>query len=285
MLFSHTYGAFGLIFLDEPILSLDLVRPSSSLTFPVQESTSSENTLRLASHWLHNCLHNHECEKHSSSESDQTWHPSRLIDVGDSVSGDQLRLCESAEIPPGCLYVALSHCWGTLEIFKLTSGNLESLKNRVPPNKLTKTFLNAIEVTRRLGIRYAWIDSLCILQDSTEDWIREAALMGKVYKHCYCNIAATGVWDGRKGFFSNRIPALIEPLILHIPEIVQKEKVRRVVPSRFLRARYPVVPITYHELHNFLDLELWKNGVEDAPLNSRGWVVQEVCSSKLHLRT
>ena len=247
-------------------------------SFPVQGSTSSENTLRLASQWLYNCLHKHECGKYSSSESVQNWYPSRLIDVGDSVHSDLLRLCESADILPGCLYISLSHCWGELELFKLKIGNLESLKNRVPPEKLSQTFLDAIEVTRRLGIRYLWIDSLCILQDSTEDWNREAALMGKVYKYSYCNIAATGVWNGQKGFFSNRPPALIEPLVLHFPPVVQNEKVRRAVPNRFQKAKYSVARTDCYDLHTFLDLELWKNGIEDAPLNSRGWVIQEVRS-------
>ncbi len=32
-------------------------------------------------------------------------------------------------------------------------------------------------ISMRLGISYLWIDSLCILQDSAEDWLREVALM------------------------------------------------------------------------------------------------------------
>ncbi|MCJ1401213.1 hypothetical protein MMC11_004425 [Xylographa trunciseda] len=109
--------------------------------------------------------------------------------------------------------------------------------------------------------------------------------MGKVYKYSQCNIAATGVWDGQRGFFSKRIPALIEPLILHFPEVVQKEKVRRVAPNRFQRAKDSVARTTYYEFHTFLSLELWKNGIEDAPLNSRGWVVQEVRSFQFSSRS
>ena len=281
VVFFRSHGALGLILSDEPVPKPDLVQQPSSPSFPVQESTSSDNTLRLASHWLRNCLRNHDCGKHSPSESAHKWRPSRLIDVGDLACGDLLRLCESADIPPGCAYIALSHCWGQLEIFKLTTRNLESLKNRVPPEQLTQTFLDAIEVTRRLDIRYLWVDSLCILQDSTEDWHREAALMGKVYKYSHCNIAATGVWDGRRGFFSKRIPALIEPLLLHFPEAVQKTRVRREASNRFQKAKYPVAPTTYCDRHMFLDLEFWTKGVEDAPLNSRGWVVQEVRLSEL----
>ncbi|KAH7378009.1 hypothetical protein BKA64DRAFT_585809, partial [Cadophora sp. MPI-SDFR-AT-0126] len=34
-------------------------------------------------------------------------------------------------------------------------------------------FRDAIELTRTLGIRFLWIDSLCIIQDDIEDWERE----------------------------------------------------------------------------------------------------------------
>ena len=57
-------------------------------------------------------------------------------------------------------------------------------------DELPKTFRDAVMITRDLGIRYLWIDSLCILQDSTEDWEREAAKMATIYEQCYLMIAA-----------------------------------------------------------------------------------------------
>jgi len=47
---------------------------------------------------------------------------------------------------------------------------------------------------------YVWIDSLCIIQDKVEDWQIEAAKMGAIYCHSFCNIAATGFQDGRNVF-------------------------------------------------------------------------------------
>jgi hypothetical protein len=45
----------------------------------------------------------------------------------------------------------------------------------------TQLFQDAISVTRALGIRYLWIDALCILQDSVKDWEQESANMAAVY--------------------------------------------------------------------------------------------------------
>ncbi|KAF2434552.1 heterokaryon incompatibility, partial [Tothia fuscella] len=51
---------------------------------------------------------------------------------------------------------------------------------------------------------YLWIDSLCIVQDSTSDWQQESSIMGKVYSSAYCSIAAVGAKNGNEGLFSDR---------------------------------------------------------------------------------
>ncbi|TGO35117.1 hypothetical protein BHYA_0170g00300 [Botrytis hyacinthi] len=53
------------------------------------------------------------------------------------------------------------------------------------------TFQDAIQYTKDMEISYIWIDFLCIMQDSPEDWRTEAALMYKVYAQSLCNIAAS----------------------------------------------------------------------------------------------
>ncbi|KAK6836788.1 HET-domain-containing protein [Apiospora arundinis] len=59
---------------------------------------------------------------------------------------------------------------------------------------------------RSLGIRYIWIDSLCIIQNSEEDWRTEAATMGNVYQHALLNLAATHGNDGHAGLFTFQDP-------------------------------------------------------------------------------
>ena len=66
---------------------------------------------------------------------------------------------------------------------------------------LTRTFKDAIAVTRELGLGYIWIDSLCIVQDSPRDWEGESALMSTVYGNSTINLAAAGAIDGSHGLF------------------------------------------------------------------------------------
>jgi hypothetical protein len=54
---------------------------------------------------------------------------------------------------------------------------------------LPPAFRDAIKVTRRMGYRYLWIDSLYILQDSYEDWEMESALMQEYYQNAMLTIA------------------------------------------------------------------------------------------------
>ena len=94
--------------------------------------------------------------------------PTRLIDVSD----EQPKLCLSENIEPDTSYVALSHCWGSLDFLTLKKSNIKIFQNQIPDLALTKTFRDAVHITQYLGFRYLWIDSLCIIQDDTADWAR-----------------------------------------------------------------------------------------------------------------
>lgn len=59
-------------------------------------------------------------------------------------------------------------------------------------------------LTHRLGIRYIWIDAVCILQDSVEDWRTEASKMGNVYQNAYLVIAADLAVSCDIGIFASR---------------------------------------------------------------------------------
>ncbi|KAF3805625.1 hypothetical protein GCG54_00005664, partial [Colletotrichum gloeosporioides] len=116
----------------------------------------------------------------------------------------------------------------------------------------------AVEVTRRLGIRYLWIDSLCILQDRDDlsDWLVEAGLMHKVYSYSYCNISASGARDSSKGLFFQRDPrqSLTKSVTICTEELGLGED---------------YVDCT------IVNLEFWSHAVGQCPLNKRGWVLQE----------
>jgi hypothetical protein len=97
----------------------------------------------------------------------------------------------------------------------LLKDNISALSLEISPQQLPKTFADAIEITRNLGVDYIWIDSLCIIQDDEDDWRRETALMEHVYGGSYLNIAAAsatsvhgGCWvksDGMHSGFRTKV--------------------------------------------------------------------------------
>ncbi|KAK4442856.1 heterokaryon incompatibility protein-domain-containing protein [Podospora aff. communis PSN243] len=219
---------------------------------PLPTFTADSACFELMERWVSNCdAHHGKCRL----SRDTSWLPTRLIDVGDD--DDNIRLCLSRSLPAGTQYISLSHCWGKTQIIRCLTANIGQLMHLVPFSSLSNTFRDAIHITRRLGsklnIRHVWIDSLCIVQDSPDDWLVEASRMGDVYGNAWCNIAATASTDGPGGCFRTRDPIL--PLPVTIPS-----------PTW---ASLPQGP--YHAF----DVDNMKRSVSHAPLNTRGWVVQE----------
>lgn len=94
--------------------------------------------------------------------------PRRLIDIGDpyqTVSQQSIRLVENIE--DHVRYIALSHCWGDIQTFTTNTGTLADRLAGISWDELPKTYQDTVTVARRLGVRYLWIDSLCIIQDDS----------------------------------------------------------------------------------------------------------------------
>lgn len=113
--------------------------------------------------------------------------PTRIIDVGPYDDSVEPRLYQSQG--EHGQWATLSHCWGKTATTKLTIATLEEHLEAIPLATMPQNFGDAIMVTRLLGIRYLWIDSLCIIQNSTEDWLQESAKMGDTYKDSLITIA------------------------------------------------------------------------------------------------
>jgi hypothetical protein len=100
-------------------------------------------------------------------------------------------------------YVTLSHRWGSSEQRPLvtTTENISSHRAGITPELLPATFRDAVEVTRALGFEYIWIDSLCIIQDSVDDWVTESANMADIYMLSSLTLAADFAEDSSAGLF------------------------------------------------------------------------------------
>ncbi|KUJ23570.1 HET-domain-containing protein [Mollisia scopiformis] len=160
-------------------------------------SPDSRAALWQARSWLETCSQSHpQCLLKQSSL------PTRLL----CLDGSRVRVCTSKSLdsqePPA--YATLSHCWGSLKILQLTKENHPLLVQGIPHAALCRTFQDAIQITLALGLRYIWIDSLCIVQNDPKDWAREATRMSDVYSGGAVNIAASSASDGSVGCFFNR---------------------------------------------------------------------------------
>ncbi|KAH9863676.1 hypothetical protein J1614_009608 [Plenodomus biglobosus] len=107
-------------------------------------------------------------------------------------------------------WVALSHRWGPEKSDHLstTTDNYESHLKGISFKDLPQTFVDAVKITRALGRRYLWIDSLCIIQEGEkQDWKQEASRMDEVYTGAYCVIAASRADNHKAGFLKERTKA------------------------------------------------------------------------------
>jgi Heterokaryon incompatibility protein (HET) len=130
--------------------------------------------------------------------------------VGDTAS-TIVKLCETSNMEASKTYTTLSHCWGRHIPLRLLIDNYSSLLEGFKLIDLPKTFRDAIITTRKLGIPFLWIDSLCIIQDSAIDWSTESSKMRQIYKNSYLNLAAAAAKDSTEGLFFQRSPLQVAP--------------------------------------------------------------------------
>ncbi|KAK4097370.1 hypothetical protein N658DRAFT_527113 [Parathielavia hyrcaniae] len=137
--------------------------------------------------------------------------PTRLLDVG-STLWPTVRLCETQhhDTAADFRYVALSHRWGVptprKPAFRTTADNLAAHIDGIAVETLPPTFRDAVVTTRALGVRYLWIDSLCIVQGEGGDFKSECKRMEDVFSAAYCVIAATCAGDQWDGFLGKTRP-------------------------------------------------------------------------------
>lgn len=235
--------------------------PAPDISYP-KAVGQGEASVALVRRWIAACEKHENCRTRSLSDVYKTQgRPrfARIVDVQDGSSDP--RLAEVDEVPAGSIYMTLSHCWGDPKHkpLTLTLDTLVVFKAGIPWNMLPKTFADAVVFTRNMGIRYIWIDSLCIIQDSADDWASQSAVMCEIYSGSYLNLAATAAADSRGGLFAERDERLIQPL-----------RVAQPPPPGSSSSSDDVV-----RYYDAVDRKEWRREVDDTLLCQRGWIIQE----------
>jgi hypothetical protein len=87
--------------------------------------------------------------------------------------------------------------------YKTTADNLGGHPEAIPLERLPQIYREAIEVTLALGLRYTWIDALCIVQftDDLTGWQIESAQMASIFQGSFLVLAASSSPDSYRVFF------------------------------------------------------------------------------------
>jgi Heterokaryon incompatibility protein (HET) len=209
--------------------------------------------------WLQACTTEHEaCNQDSYLRGN---HPSleppvlpkRVLNVGGTPEHPVPFLFE----PEGtkAQYLTLSHRWGASKVSMTTKAVLKNYKDELPFDSLCKTFQDAITITRKLGFQYIWIDALCIIQDSEEDWREEASKMADIYRSATISLSASIAISGNSGLIYPRD----KPTAVELPLRVLED-----YPPKTLT--YSVGPRCLPSFHE---------EVETGTLAKRAWCLQE----------
>ncbi|KAH7090617.1 heterokaryon incompatibility protein-domain-containing protein [Paraphoma chrysanthemicola] len=228
---------------------------------PSNDRTSPEGIARVRE-LISDCTDGHwQC-----NQGDKGFWPTRLIDVGPTDGSRLAKLVKTSGVPSK--YLALSHCWGLpglgIRTLKTTSATIASHMIGIPLKSMPRNFQDAVFMTRALGVRYIWIDSLCIVQDSRDDWAAEGSQMDKIYKSAWLTLAATSASTSEDGFldYQLRDRSFTIPL-QHCQspmEITLQARNNDHIVARFMETR------NSSRLEPDIDESTW---------NSRGWTLQE----------
>lgn len=218
-------------------------------------STESTETFAKIASWIGECTQQHTtCQQQLGLAYER---PTRLVAIENS--GTRFRL--EVEFPENTEYLALSYrCGRSDRALMLTSETIEKLTEWAPTSILPKTIQDACSIVNRLGFRYLWVDRLCIIQDSPDDWSHEASRMAHIYKQAFCTISADGAPDEHGECFMKRNALGIQGL--------------KLISS----------PLGYRSGYLFNSERSPSSRQRDGYLANRGWVFQERMLSRRILR-
>jgi hypothetical protein len=157
--------------------------------------------------------------------------------------------------------------------------NLGTHRDGIPWSALSKTFQDAATLTSRLGYRYLWIDSLCIVQDDQDDWEVQASQMSHIFSNAQLTIAASRSSEGSGGCFSHRVD---DPLC------IEDGREKRYIREKRIWEPYMLTGMDRDGIQKTFAVHAKiPHGLSDSPLLQRAWVLQEQLLSPriLHFST
>ncbi|KAI1101346.1 HET-domain-containing protein, partial [Jackrogersella minutella] len=189
-------------------------------TRPYELDYASPASVEFARNCIQSCQDGHEeCRRstgdimarHGSASIDPKSVPSRLLHLTTKDSVLHVKLIGRglpSAIPKETVshqgFAILSYCWGGPQPVQLTHGTVSSFEDGIPVSKLPKSLRDAAWFTYETGLKYLWIDALCIFQDDPEDKIHEISRMELYYGQSTVTICAASAARCSDGFLMSR---------------------------------------------------------------------------------
>lgn len=209
-------------------------------------STSSRSIVNLVRSLLDECTTSHtKCGRPSTP-----FLPTRLLQIH-GAGPHKVKLRSTSRLARHTAYTTLSYCWGPTKPSRISleKRTVSQFESSISLNQLPKTIREAIHFTHALGIRYIWIDLLCIIQDSEEDMAHEIAEMGKIFENGHLNISALSSSSMEQGLYAQRNPFQYCPVMIGQAE--NDNKLQIMPPGD------------------------WNDKLHYWPVHQRGWIFQE----------
>lgn len=181
---------------------------------PVRGQLILRDVVETIGGWLSKCQDDHlDCLDANDGSSLRL--PARLLDIG--TTADCPTRVVTIQPEQTVKYIALSYCWGKAKFLKLTSATLEVFSHDIDWDDLPETWQDAINVAFDLEVRYLWIDALCIIQDSPDDWATESSKMGEIYQGASIVISAEKAENADAGFLDDWLDSPPPSKIVDLP--------------------------------------------------------------------
>ncbi|KAI1453133.1 HET-domain-containing protein [Annulohypoxylon moriforme] len=97
-------------------------------------------------------------------------------------------------------FAILSYCWGGPQPIQLSHDNAKILRDGISVEHLPKSLRDATWFTNEIGLKYLWIDALCIIQDDISDKVHEISRMELYYGQSTVTICAASAARCSEGF-------------------------------------------------------------------------------------
>ncbi|TLD32847.1 hypothetical protein PspLS_01622 [Pyricularia sp. CBS 133598] len=237
----------------------------------------SSRAMDTINSWLQHCLREHTTCRTTGFDKVRTWvPPPRLIEID---SEKNFRLVDSTNVQKP--YAALSYCWGNYlsadsdqtKPVMTTSATFVQFQKQLQLNTLPLTIQHAINITYKLGIKYLWVDSICIIQGDPADWKKHTILMGSIYANAVITIAATGAASSSEGCFLSNPKADGGAQSLY----KQEARLPLVISGRYIGDMF-AAPIW--DVGSPKGMDDLRTELENSRWNRRAWVLQERFFSK-----